>query len=785
MRKVFFFLLLNSFIAFSQNFGQLSGKILDSKTQLPIEGVNILLEGSQIGAITDKDGYFNIENINPKTYNISISHIGYQSKTLFNIIVKKFGTPNIQVFIENSANELDEIVLIQSPFKASIESPLSIRSFSAVEIETYPGGNNDITKVIQSMPGISPSIGGFRNDVIIRGGAPNESVYYLDGIEIPNINHFSTQGSAGGPVGMLNVSFVREVTLASSAFGAEYDNPLSGILSFEQREGNPNKFGGNFRLGASEAALTFEGPLFRKDKKKPSPTTFLFSLRRSYLQYLFEIIGLPIRPDYWDYQWKINHEIDKYNSLNFIGVGTIDDFTVKAPKNFDAQQQATIEQVPIIQQRTITIGLSWKKKYKSGKGLMTTSISTNRLENIFSRFENNSAKSGLLFKNDSYEHETKLRFKNLIYLDNFKITLGFNLQNSDYLNTTKSLYSKIDYSSKINFFKYGFFTKSEKKFFNQNLGVSFGFRFDADSFSEGSGMIDNFSPRMSITYNLTKNEKWKLNSSFGKYYKIPPYTILGYRNIEGSLVNKKSKYIRSNHIVLGLEHLLNKSSRLTLEGFYKKYSQYPISLIDKVSLANKGGGFEILGNEEIISSGKGESIGIEILFQQKLSKNFYGTFAYTFFNSQFTNLSGKYLPSVWDSRHLISFSGGYKLKKNWEISSRWRFSGKTPYVPVNLNASLESYPELILNYNELGNKKLSALNLLDVRFDKKWNLKRYSLNLYVEIQNILAQTIPRPEEYGLNRSSSGELIFPNSLVEIDVDENNNIPIPTIGFVVYF
>jgi hypothetical protein len=290
---------------------------------------------------------------------------------------------------------------------------------------------------------------------------------------------------------------------------------------------------------------------------------------------------------------------------------------------------------------------------------------------------------------------------------------------------------------------------------------------------------------MSITYNLTKNEKWKLNSSFGKYYKIPPYTILGYRNIEGSLVNKKSKYIRSNHIVLGLEHLLNKSSRLTLEGFYKKYSQYPISLIDKVSLANKGGGFEILGNEEIISSGQGESIGIEILFQQKLSKNFYGTFAYTFFNSQFTDLSGKYLPSVWDSRHLISFSGGYKLKKNWEISSRWRFSGKTPYVPVNLNTSLESYPELILNYNELGNKKLTALNLLDVRFDKKWNLKRYSLNLYVEIQNLLAQTIPRPEEYGLNRSSSGELIFPNSLVEIDVDENNNIPIPTIGFVVYF
>ena len=134
---------------------------------------------------------------------------------------------------------------------------------------------------------------------------------------------------------------------------------------------------------------------------------------------------------------------------------------------------------------------------------------------------------------------------------------------------------------------------------------------------------------------------------------------------------------------------------------------------------------------------------------------------------------------------MISFSGGYKLKKNWEISSRWRFSGKTPYAPVNLNASLESYPELILDYTELGNKKLSTFNLLDVRFDKKWNFKRYSLNFYVEIQNILAQTIPRPKEYGLNRSDSGELILPISLFEINIDENNNIPIPTIGFVVYF
>ena len=782
---LFVLLLFSNFYLIAQNTGQLIGRVLDQQTQLPIEGVTILLEDTTIGVVTDAEGYFNFREIPTQTYNLKISHLGYQSQTVYNIIVKTFGTPPLQVLLEESTNELEEIVVVQSPFRTSVETPLSTQTFSAVEIETYPGGNNDITKVIQSMPGISPSIGGFRNDIIIRGGAPNESVYYLDGIEIPNINHFSTQGSAGGPVGMLNVSFIRDVTLSSSAFGAEYDNPLSGVLSFDQREGNPNRFGGNFRLGASEAALTLEGPLFRKDKEQAAKTTLLFSVRRSYLQFLFELIGLPIRPDYWDYQWKINHEIDAYNTLVFLGLGTIDDFSVKAPDNFDEQQQATIEQVPIIQQKTITMGLSWKRKYKNGKGSMVTAISTNRLQNIFSRFQDNTNKTGVIFENDSHEQETKFRFQTVHYLDQWKVGAGTNIQFSDYGNDTQSVLYNLDYSTGIDFMKYGFFAKAERKFFQDNLGLSLGFRVDADSFSEGSGLMDNFSPRLSLTYNLTEDQTWKINASVGRYYKIPTYTMLGFQNTQRRFVNQNAKYTRSDHWVAGLEYAPGNASRITLEGFYKKYSQYPISLIDGVSLANKGGGFEVLGNEAIRSDGKGKSYGLEALYQQKLTKNFYGVFAYTYFHSQFTTTQGDYLPSVWDSRHLISFSGGYKLKRNWEISARWRFSGKTPYVPVNQNATLQAYPEVVLDYQQLGNVKLDPFNLADIRFDKKWNFKRYSFNFYFEIQNFLAQSVPRPEEYGLNRNDEGVLILPRSLVELDTGENDNIPIPSFGFVVDF
>ena len=785
LKKIYSLLLLASFLTTAQNTGELSGRVLDAQSQLPLEGATILIAGTPIGVVTDAEGYFKIEDIPAQTYNIEVSYLGFEPQILYNYIVKSVGNIPLRFELEEITETLDEVVVIQSPFKTSKETPLSTQTFSAVEIETYPGGNNDITKVVQSMPGISPSIGGFRNDIIIRGGAPNETVYYLDGIEIPNINHFSTQGSAGGPVGMVNVSFIREVTLSSSSFGAEYDNPLSGILAFEQREGDATTFGGNFRVGASETALTLEGPLFRKNKEAPSKTSFLFSVRRSYLQFLFELIGLPIRPDYWDYQWKIKHEIDAYNTLNFIGIGSIDDFSVKAPDEFDAAQQADLEQVPIIDQRSTTVGLSWKRSFKSGKGYMNTVLSTNRLDNRFARYQDNTTKTGTIFQNDSFEGETKLRFQATQFSENWKWSAGFNIQNSVYQNNTQFIFYDIAYLTDLDFLKYGLFIKGSRSFLNDRLDFSWGIRTDADSFSTGSNLGSNFSPRAALSYALDERQKWKLNASIGRYFKIPTYTMLGFQNQLGRFVNQEADYTQSDHYVLGFEYNLGAASRFTVEGFRKNYSNYPISVIDGVSLANKGGGFEVLGNEAIVSEGTGESKGIEVLFQQKLANNFYGIFAYTYFSSEFTGADGILRPSVWDSRHLISFSGGYKLKRNWELSARWRFAGKNPYVPVNLEASLAAYPELILDYNRLGEVQLNSFNLADIRIDKKWNFKSLSFNFYFEVQNFLAQPNPTPPEYGLNRNPDGSLITPTSLVELNLNDNNSSPLPTFGLVLYF
>ena len=774
---VIFCLLLISLNIQSQNLGTISGKVFNNDDGLTLEGATIQVEDSDFFAVTNSEGLFEIKDIPTSSYNVKASFVGFKSQTIFNVIVKSAGNQTLLYGLNPSSEELEEVIVVESPFKTSIETPLSTQTFSAVEIETYPGGNNDITRVIQSLPGISPSVGGFRNDIIIRGGGPNETVYYIDGIEIPNINHFSTQGSSGGPVGLVNISFIKDVTLTTSSFGAEYDNALSGVLSFVQKEANKEKISGNFRIGSSEAGITLDGPI-NKD------TSFIFSLRRSYLQFIFKAFGFSFLPDYWDYQMKLNHKIDDFNYINFIGIGSIDELTVNEPDEFDFENQSTIEQIPITNQKSRTFGVTWKRIYKNSNGFFNLSLSNNKLENNFERFEDNVSKTNKVYSNLSTEEDIKLRFISNNNFENYKFSFGGNFQLSKYSNRTLFKFYNIDYDSNIHFFKYGLFLKSSKRIFNDKLSISFGIRTDQDNFTSENKIFENISPRLALSLSLSRNNKWNLNLTSGRYYKMPTYTSLGFRDSNNILINKNSKYTQSDHLVIGLEFINSESSRFTIELFDKRYSNYPVSSTDMVSLANKGGDFEVLGNEKILTIGKGKSYGMELLYQQKLKNNFYGILSYTFFYSKFSGIDKIYLPSVWDNRNLFSFTGGYKLKKNWEISSKLRYTDKTPYAPINFELSNMSYPEIIFDYSQLGNYFLDKFLKLDLRIDKRWNFKSTSMNFYIDAENLLANEIPVPPEYGLLRDSNQNVIIPRSLIEVESDNRTSI-IPSVGFVFYF
>lgn len=590
--------------------GTLTGVVTDAKTGEPLIGATVILEGTSLGDATDENGKYFINRIPTKSYNIIFSFVGYTQITKFNVVIRSEGNPDLNVTLEEDAQQLGEVVVTPNPFEKLQTTPLSIQKFSQEEVASYPGGNNDIAKVVQSLPGVGGSVGGFRNDVIIRGGAPNENVYYLDGIEIPNINHFATQGSAGGPVGLLNVSFFEGVTLSASSFDAQYDNALSGVLQFDQRNGNAREFTGNFRLGSSESALTVEGPLFKGDATEAN-TTFIASVRRSYLQLLFEAIGLPFLPDYWDYQYKVNHQIDDFNSILITGVGSIDNFAINELEEFDAEQKAIQEQVPIIKQQTNTVGATWNRRFKDRSGSLRLTLSTNRLENEFSQFEDNVAKEDLYFRNDAVEQEIKLRANITKFMGDWITNYGGSVQNALYSNETTDVVNTSTFSSDINFYRYGLFAHSSRSFSDRNT-FSFGVRFDGNTFTDsGNELWRTFSPRISKSFKLTPDGTWTLNSSLGRYFKIPPYTILGFENNNGNFINRDAEYIRTDHAVLGIEYLVNDRSRITLEAFYKDYSNYPISSRDSVSLANKGGGFEVLGSEPIQSIGDGRTYGAE------------------------------------------------------------------------------------------------------------------------------------------------------------------------------
>lgn len=791
------------FEAVAQQSGVISGLIVDKLSQTPLVGVSVQITGTNLKTISDEKGRFRITGIKPGSYTVSFSLLSYNSFSLYNIVVTTGNEITNTIELEPASTQLKNVSVNSSrktAKAATIETPLSVQRMTTEEIKANPGGNFDISKVIQSLPGVGGGIagGGFRNDIIIRGGAPNENVFYLDGIELPTINHFATQGAGGGPQGILNVSFIEDVKLSASAFDARYDNTLSSVFEFKQKRGNSNRVQGNVRLSASELAVTLDGPL-NKGKK---PTTFLASARRSYLQLLFGLIDLPIRPNYWDFQFKTTTQLSAKTTLTTLGVGAIDRFSFTAPKKATPEKLYALNSNPAIQQNSYTVGASIKHLTKNG--FWNLEISRNYLDNGLTRFSDNlnptPANQTLNIK--SIEAENKLRFDVNTNINGLKLTYGFTAQLAQFSNTTFARISTSpvitnNFNTAINVGKFGSFVQAGKRFFDNRLGVSAGLRTDINTFTNnGTNALQTLSPRISFNYVLA--DKWSFNASIGRYARLAPYTILGFKDNVGNFVNKNAEYTISNHYVSGFEYLPSSTTRFTIEGFYKQYSNVPISVKDGISLANLGSDFNVLGNEAVTTNGKGRAFGIELFAQQKLTKRFFGIFSYTFYKSEYTGSNGLYAPSAWDNRHLVSATLGYKLPRNWEIGLKFRFQGGAPYTPFDMVASQANYLTLgqgILDFNRLNTLRLNSFNSSDIRIDKKWNYKKVSLDLFLDITNWYKASVFQPDSYTFKRNDSNTGFSTTNGLPIQQNGSNAIPfllsnidanfLPTIGFIIEF
>ncbi len=782
------FILLFAISAFAQQKHSLKGMVIDKGDRTPISYANVVIKGTTSGTQTDEQGRFAINNLPPGAYTLEVSFVGYKTEETpeYLLTVKDL---QITVELDEDINQLADVNVYSLPFRRSIESPVGLHVINTQEIEKSPGANRDISRIVQSYPGVAFSPVGYRNDLIVRGGGPSENSFFLDGIEIPNINHFSTQGASGGPVSIINADLIKEVNFYTAAFPSYSSDALSSVVSFKLADGNPEKYSFKGTLGASEASVSSDGPLGKK-------TTYAVSVRRSYLQFLFDLIGLPFLPTYNDALFKVKTQLSSTNELTFIGVGAIDDMKLNN-KATTEDAEYILGYLPTIKQETFTLGTVYKHYNKRHR--QTLAFSHSYLNNRNTKYQDNldNDPEMLRLKYRSSEQKSELRFENLTLLGNWKINAGVNADYVQYSNNSfQVLFSddsktSLQYNTQLNFLKWGVFSNVDYISKNERFKSSLGIRLDGASYSHHTKqMLNQLSPRLSLSYRLIAN--LNINANIGRYFQLPPLTAMGFKDKDGALVNNGLDYMRVDQVSAGFNYQSVKNFEISLEGFYKYYYNMPLSVQDNIPLMSKGDDYGTIGNELLVSDAKGKSYGIELLGRWVVARKVNVLSSFTLFKSLFAKKGSKYMSSAWDNGYIFNLTGTYYLSRNWSIGAKVKSIGGAPFTPYDQNKSSlvlawNASGKPYFDYSQYNTLRNPSYTQLDLRVDKTFYLKKYMLGLYVDMQNVTRSSFKNQDVI----VSTGNIINPQDPVDQQHYEMKSLKrssasiIPTIGVTVEF
>lgn len=723
MKKILILILCLTANYYSQNQnGVITGNVIDATTKSPIIGANVLVVGTDFGAATDVNGKFTIYNLPSNTYQIRVSSIGYSSVTKTDIVVNPNRPAQIDIQLSSTVIELESVTVTSDYFSSDPIEVNSVRNFNYEEIRRTPGGFEDVIRALSVLPGVAQAEAG-RNDLIVRGGAPSENLYIIDGIEVSNINHFGTQGASGGPLSYINLDFVKETSFSTGGFSSRYGDKLSSVLSIDLREGRNDRLGGKATISASQFGLNIEGPV-------SSNSNFLFSARRSYLDFIFKAAGFGFVPEYYDVISKFNIKLGNGN-LSYLFVGAFDNvrfFNETDDQRFDNSRILGSDQVQYVTGLTYT-GLFKNGFYKFILSRNFVDFDTSQRDSLLNPIYlskavegENSLRSEIVYKLSSvYELNFGLSIKNIKASNNvlfpfFRTTFG------DTLSIT-SLNTENRYTKSAAYFNLNI-SPINNLFINMGGRVDY---FDA---------IENkfaYAPRFSASYAF--NELTSVSFSTGIYKQSPSYIWL-----QAVPSNTKLNFVSVNQYVAGIDRRLNEDLLAKVEFFIKDYYDYPASeLRNYLVLSNTGAGyagsddnFSSFGLEPLISGGNGFSKGIEFSLQKKLSEiPLYGILSLTFSETKFTALDGIERNGSYNQKWLLSFSGGYKFNEKWEASLKFRYATGRPYTPFN--------PDGSQNVNDFNTLRLEPIHSLDLRVDRRWNFSGWTLITYVDIQNVYNQ----------------------------------------------
>lgn len=772
----------------SQTIGYpVNGRVIDRLSREGVPYAAVVVVGNEsVGVMTDSTGYFSFEKMKPGIISFSAIQLGYLTAVTPDYIISP-QTPFIEIEIDRDPSELAASYVRPSPFLRIVESPVSVRVISLGDIEKIPGANKDVSRLLRSYPGVSYSPIGYRNDLIVRGGGPSENVFFIDGIEIPNINHFATQGASGGPVSILNSDLIREISFYTGAFPANRGGALSSVMDISLRDGNAEKQAFKAVIGASEAGVSASGHMGEK-------ATYIASVRQSYLQLLFKLLGLPLLPNYIDGQFKVKIKCNPTNELSFIGLAGFDDMKLNTEPD-DKGDEYLLSYLPLLKQETFTVGTTYK--HFSDKNIQTVALSYSYLNNRSRKYLGNddSDPSALLLRSSALEGKAQARFENRTFLGSWTIRSGADISWRHYDSYAYRMLAEgmpAIYDTEAGFLVWGGYGSADYKSPQGKLNLSFGLRADGSSFSkETSRFWKQFSPRASVSYLPWKS--WSFNASAGLYHQLPPMTALSFRDQDGNHVNEGLSYMRVFSAAAGVDWSYRDRLFVGFEGFFKKYMDLPYSIATGVPLTCIGADYGAIGEEALISSAEGLSYGAELLVRWLIPDKVTLVGSFTLYRSECRSTADDpYIPSAWDNRYVANLSAVYDLPKYWSIGLKISTIGGAPYTPYDEESSSlktvwDSGGRPVPDYSRYNDMRLDPYYQIDLRVDKNFYFTKWAIGLYVDIQNITFSKISQPLTY-LSKDAiiNPEAPLSEQKYELEALElKSGTIIPAIGVTVEF
>ncbi len=708
--------------------GVVSGRVFDAVTEEPLASAVVRVLGQQVASQTDSAGRFTLRGVQPGIVRLEVRRIGYAPQVKSDVAVSAGKPVVVAIALVRTTVQLDVVQVQPAAFSAQAPSatPVSSIGLSAEELRRTPGALEDVVQAIAISPGVASTTGG-RNDLFVRGGASYENLFVVDNLEVPNINHFGTQGTTGGPISLLNIRFIDNVTLSTGGFGVRYGDRLSSTTNLTLREGNRERMSGEVNLAASQYGAIVEGPL-GKD------ASFLFNVRRSYLDLLFKALGVAFIPTYTDATFKATWRPSRRDVVSLLAVGAQDDVNFNNDK---ADDRVDNSRVLGTSQDQYFSGLTWKRLF--GSGVATTTVGRTWTRYVTAQFDSLSPPNPV-FTANSTEGENSLRTDVTWQLTpRVELDVGNIAKFADRLryDVRVPAFARLDQNGVPRALRVDTaFTALRNATYAQAtlqataaLRLTAGLRADYYRFLRDRVVI---APRASAAWAL--NTPTTLTLSAGRYYQAPSYIWLAG---DSSNVNALQP-LRADQVVLALQRLVGVEWRWQVEGYAKRYANYPARVFRRNAVLQPSGFDDVtadipFGLEPLSGTGTGRVWGAEFLVQKKLGVvPVYGLASLSLSRTSFTALDGTSTRGAFDSPVIANVVAGWRPNARWEVSGRMRSSTGLPYTPIASTGQRAG----VADFRRYNAERLPFFVAVDGRLDRRWTVKGTQLVTFLDVQNV-------------------------------------------------